>query len=101
MAQSLTSLCKGIEVYLNEEQRPIRRGDTYNIEIPENKFRTFKKLSSPEQLGPFQPIWHKSSLGARDSNEMKCQTSFHGEVIMNYRNTLTKYSYSTLLNQCR
>ena len=34
LAQSLTSLCKGIEVYLNEEQRLIPRGDTYNIEIP-------------------------------------------------------------------
>ena len=85
LAQSIW--VKGIQVFRNEEPRPLPRGN--NIE---NKLTKFKNLLQ-NYWANFNRNWHNASLGEGDSSLFKLGPPpfSKGRYLQNSKNILTKF----------
>ena len=86
---------KGIQICSNEGPLPFPRGDNY--EIAKIHWQNFKKSSSPEPLGQFQPNLAQSILGWREFKfvQMKGPALLQGEIITKYRKYIDKIKKSS------
>ena len=87
------SWVKGIQCYSNEVPSPFPREDNYEL-------AKIHWLNLKNHWANFNQTWLKASLGEGDSSVFKWRDMpfFQGEIIMKYKNTLTKSKILLLQN---